>query len=463
MKVLYVVPNWKLHETKHTSVSLYAPKSIPLEFMYVIPQLKNNIESKIIDANMLGLSFDELKQEISIWNPDVIIFNTTLNYILWRCPPVELEIPKKLSEVCRELNAVTIAIGPHSVVDSKEVINELQVDYLIIGEPEKPLVKFLNSELNDKAIAGLYSRNINNGISPENDITGLAIPDFDAVDITKYESHVWSNATKEKLENDNIKGTILEFSRGCVYHCPYCFRNGFREAYRVKTVTQIEQEILAVKKRGIGYIYFIDEIFNINNSELAGLLNILEREEMLFGVQARPDIMTYEMIDRFKKAGCLYIEYGVESLSEDVLQAIHKNLDVEHVKKIIIYSYQVFGKENVEIGWINFFTKDIMNVLGLTGNGKWISKVVRPYPNSLIGDKIFDLYNIQNNKWNFLLRYLWWSQIENYSKFYNDGISEDENIKNGILYGAMEESREESYELINSYIYKLRNNKVASC
>lgn len=463
MKVLYVVPNWKKHETKHTSVSLYAPKSIPLEYMYVKQLLNKDIESKIIDANSLELEWDKLHEEIKEYSPDVIIFNTTLNYILWRCPPVELEIPKKLMNLCENINATTIAIGPHAVVDPDEVYEELGVDYMIVGEPELALAQFLNSNLKDLTVKGLYGKEVNNGVANEVDMRLLPTPDFDLVDISRYEPHVWSSPTTKMMAEKNIKGTILEYSRGCIYHCPYCFRKGFREKFRVKPIEIIEKEILEVKKRGIRYIYFIDEIFNIDSDDWRKLLAILKRENMYFGCQARPDIMTYEQIDLLKESGCIYIEYGVESLSEEVLKAIKKNLNLDHVKKVIVYSYQVFGKENVEPGWINFYTKDIKTILGLKEEGKWLLKVVRPYPNSFIGDKICEMYNVTNKKWNFVLRYLWWSQIENYESYFRKNSSLDPEIKNTILFGEFNESKELSYKLIEDYVEKIFSQKRKGC
>lgn len=153
--------------------------------LYVKSMLKEEIELEIIDANLEKLEFDTLRERIKDSKADVMIFNTTINYILWRCPPVDFEIPLMLMDCCKDLNITTIAIGPHTSVVPKEVYHKLGVDYLINGEPEIALADFLNSDLKD-----------------------------------------------------------------------------FRITFRKKTVSQMEEEILAVKNAGIGYIYFIDEIFN---------------------------------------------------------------------------------------------------------------------------------------------------------------------------------------------------------
>lgn len=167
--------------------------------------------------------------------------------------------------------------------------------------------------------------------------------------------------------------------------------------------------------------------------------------------------MSYEMIDTLKDSGCVYIEYGVESFSEEVLYAIGKNLDKNKLLRILAYSYHVFEKENVELGMINFYIDDIKKILNLNDIGKWNAKVLRPYPNSLIGNSLYRMYNVTNNKWEFLLRYIWWSQIENYENFFN--IESDIATKDVILNGDFKLSQEKSYNLLELYITEIRRMK----
>lgn len=70
-----------------------------------------------------------------------------------------------------------------------------------------------------------------------------------------------------------------------------------------------------------------------------------EKRGVTYGCQARPDIMTYEMIDLMKESGCVYIEYGVESFAPEVLKAINKSVDKQRLLRILAYSYQQFGKK----------------------------------------------------------------------------------------------------------------------
>ncbi len=452
MKVLFVVPNWKYHQLKYTSATIFTPKSIPLEFLYVKKMLNSEIQSKILDANVLDLSTNYTIEEIKQWNPNIVVFSTAINYLQWRCPPIDLDIPRNLAQECKKMGITTIAVGPHGTTTPEEIINEVGTDYLILGEPEISLTRFINSKLEDNKIPGVYSHKFNNGPAMEISMCDLPIPDYDAIDQKLYECHTWSNNVNSYLKKNNFKGAIIEFSRGCMFNCPFCLRFEFRKNYRKKSIDQMRKEVKILKDMGIKYLFFIDEIFNIESDDLSCLLDTLAEEELLFGCQARPDYMTYELITKFKKSGCIYIEYGIESFSEEVLKKINKNIDINMVKKVLLYTYQIIGKENTMLGLINFYTNDIKKILGLKDeNTKWVSKVVRPYPGSLIGEKLLELYNIKEAKWDFILRYTWWEQIENFSNYFKDGIAQDPNIKQKILFDSMEKSKEISYRYMRSY------------
>jgi B12-binding domain/radical SAM domain protein of rhizo-twelve system len=63
---------------------------------------------------------------------------------------------------------------------------------------------------------------------------------------------------------------------------------------------------------GIGYVYFIDEIF----LPWRQLLEALKERPVNFGVQTRIDLWSREMLDVLGAAGCVSIEAGVESLTQ---------------------------------------------------------------------------------------------------------------------------------------------------
>ena len=58
-----------------------------------------------------------------------------------------------------------------------------------------------------------------------------------------------------------VPGAEMETSRGCPYHCTFCAKENFRDRYRRRPLATILDELDALIAAGVGYVYFIDEIF----------------------------------------------------------------------------------------------------------------------------------------------------------------------------------------------------------
>jgi B12-binding domain/radical SAM domain protein of rhizo-twelve system len=71
-------------------------------------------------------------------------------------------------------------------------------------------------------------------------------------------------------------------------------------------------EVDGLIAQGVRYIYFIDEIF----LPQPALLESLRERDVQFGVQTRIDLWKPEMLDLLGEAGCVSVEAGIESLTE---------------------------------------------------------------------------------------------------------------------------------------------------
>jgi radical SAM superfamily enzyme YgiQ (UPF0313 family) len=166
-----------------------------------------------------------------------------------------------------------------------------------------------------------------------------------------------------------------------------------------------------LQETGVTYFYFIDEIFNIPGSHTKELLAALQKQNITFGCQCRPDIMTNEFLDLMVGAGCIHIEYGLESLNQDDLDAIGKNTSLEQSLKII-------EKTSMLVPYTALFmlTFDTMTLAHKKGPPKKFSfkkcelSPARPYPTT----ELFK--NLQANlgitipeelQWEFIQKYVW--------------------------------------------------------
>ena len=115
-------------------------------------------------------------------------------------------------------------------------------------------------------------------------------------------------------------GAEVEASRGCPYSCSFCAKLDYRDKYRKRDLAIVLEEIDALQRQGARYIYFIDEIFLPQRP----LLEALVGRGLSFGIQTRIDLWKPDMLDLLGEAGCVSIEAGVESLTEEGRASLDK-------------------------------------------------------------------------------------------------------------------------------------------
>jgi B12-binding domain/radical SAM domain protein of rhizo-twelve system len=176
----------------------------------------------------------------------------------------------------------------------------------------------------------------------------------------------------------------METSRGCPYHCTFCAKDNFRNAYRRRKLSTLLEELDAFIDAGIEYVYFIDEIF-LPNKEL---LEALVERKLRFGVQTRIDLWLKPMLDLLGRAGCVSIEAGVESISEVGRNLLDKRsrLSTEEISDRLIHAKQIVPF--VQANLLDAQVDDPAAVDAwrehLIGHGVWANKPVPlfPYPGS---------------------------------------------------------------------------------
>jgi B12-binding domain/radical SAM domain protein of rhizo-twelve system len=217
----------------------------------------------------------------------------------------------------RELSRLLVAVGPHGSTTPRAALKKLAVDVVIMGECEDTLVGLAAGERDH--LPGVCYREdgdirVNGGPVAARfvDQPPLTWPD-EMVARHRHHHH--------RFDADPAgPGAEVESSRGCPYSCTFCAKENFRDRYRRRSAEVVLEEIAGLRRQGVEYVYFIDEIFLPNKPLLDGLVGCGLR----FGVQTRIDLWKPEMIELLGKAGCVSVEAGVESLSHDGREALAK-------------------------------------------------------------------------------------------------------------------------------------------
>jgi B12-binding domain/radical SAM domain protein of rhizo-twelve system len=149
-------------------------------------------------------------------------------------------------------------------------------------------------------------------------------------------------------------------------------------------VEVVARELDGLVAAGAEYIYFIDEIF----LPYRAILETIEERGIKFGIQTRIDLWNHEMIDLLGKAGCVSIEAGVESITEDGRDLLAKKckLSTDEISERLLYAKRVVPF--VQANLLDCKSDDPADVESwrehLQAHGVWANKPVPlfPYPGS---------------------------------------------------------------------------------
>ena len=314
-RVALINPNW------HFEGSIYfgcRSPHLPLELGIAEHSLRQaGHATLLLDAHMFDLSIADIASELRSFGPDMIVVTTAPTYLFWRCAPPELRVPRELTLGLRDLAPVLVAVGPHGSTTPRAALRKLAVDIVVMGECEQAILRLANGERDFP------------GLCFEDAGTIRALGGPQAVSFSDQPVLSWPDEMVRRHHHHHHRfeaapvgpGAEVEASRGCPYSCTFCAKENFRNHYRKRPPAVILDEIDGLRRQGVEYVYFIDEIFLPNAELLQGLVG----RNLKFGVQTRIDLWKPDMLALLGRAGCVSIEAGIESLTPEGRAALAKN------------------------------------------------------------------------------------------------------------------------------------------
>jgi B12-binding domain/radical SAM domain protein of rhizo-twelve system len=307
VKVALVNPPWSFEGSIYFGCR---EPHLPLEYGYARALLeRDGHDALIVDGQLDRLSLDDMRACLAAYVPDVTVITTAPSYLFWRCAPPELRVPRETLEALDGVTRKTVVIGPHASTTPHATLKKLRCDAAIMGEAEEILPRLVAADdwtaVPSVACFDGHEVTMNGGLHACNMET---LPPLrwagEAIARHAHHHHRFDSTPSGP-------GAEMETSRGCPYHCTFCAKDNFRNAYRRRPLATILAELDALLAQGVEYVYFIDEIF-LPNKEL---LEELVDRPLVFGVQTRIDLWSEPMLDLLGLAGCVSIEAGVESIS----------------------------------------------------------------------------------------------------------------------------------------------------
>jgi anaerobic magnesium-protoporphyrin IX monomethyl ester cyclase len=299
--------------------------------------LANDIQSQIIDLNWQ--SPDELF-EIAKSAENPIIGVTAQPHSVLKA----LDIIRQLKE-CNK-NSVIVVGGNFFTKTHRDVLTRYkEIDVVVRDEGEitfYELVNAIQTKISFENIEGITYR-VNDTIvenktrKAESDIEKFAL----RYDTLKLSDRFKKGILMRNYEKENYRSFPVFIGRGCSRRCVFCEYNQFR--YRVRKIPAILQEIDYLKENfNADYFAFADPSFCERKGFVKEFCEALIEKypNIKWSCEARADTPV-DILKLMAEAGCINIDFGLESGSEKVLKAINKDIDLFKTKEFVKACYSL--------------------------------------------------------------------------------------------------------------------------
>ncbi len=264
---------------------------------------------------------------------------------------------KTLELIRKYRDNVKVAFSGPVPTETPEIFIQDENTFVVRGEPEitlKELVQCIDKGQKPEGIESVSYKDgdkfvHNNYRKVFDDLDSLPFPARDLID--KYKYHFYN----PKLGIRPF--TVVLASRGCSYHCTYCVPCSLSFAreldykttlnkkppVRQRSAKNVLEEIRMLKNEGYRSIGFIDDQFIWNEDRVLEICEGIKEIGIEFGILARADRLSEPIVKALKEANCKYLDIGVESFNQKILDDIKKDLDVN----TIFYAIDLLKKYNI--------------------------------------------------------------------------------------------------------------------
>ncbi|MBU4360497.1 B12-binding domain-containing radical SAM protein [Patescibacteria group bacterium] len=347
MKILFINP------PLHNFLGGCHSETTPLGLMYLAAVLeKNNYSVKILDAERLLLSWEDLKQKIINEKPDLIgIGGTSLSL------PALCETAKIIRRVLP--NIKIIAGGRGVTYEPERVLKENPaINLVVMHEAEKTILEIMqhfNPEYSGKNLSdikGIAFRENNPAFAKATADKQIIInqkqeyiEELDTIPFPAYHllepsfSHYSGMHRGTQLFQMKMPNAVIMASRGCPHRCIFCSGGQVKNRRRdpKKIVNEVEFCYKQIHAKSIQF--YDDEFVGTSPAQNQWIQEICDEiikrklTHLSYLVQGRcSKFIDLPTLKKMKQAGFKWIWWGVESGSQKVLDLMKKDTTVQDIK-----------------------------------------------------------------------------------------------------------------------------------
>ncbi|MFH2136961.1 MAG: radical SAM protein [Candidatus Omnitrophota bacterium] len=329
MRIALVFPNYghKVFSENLKFVDEEFCLAPPIILAYIAAILeRHGHEVMLLDIRALALTKEEALKKIREFNPEMLGFRAETYHFY-----DALALIKYLKA---NLKIPVFTGGVNMTLYPRETIEHEEIDYGIIGEAIESLPKMIRALGRREQLKGIP------GVVYKSKTGGIIInpASNELADFNEYPfpaRHLLPNEKYYSFISQRKNFTLMLKSTGCPFKCSFC---AIPNAYRFRSPQSVIKEIeVCYNDFNIREIDFFDAVFFMPRESVRELFSLLKERklDLEWSCRSRVDIVDEVILKEAAEAGCRQIYFGIESVDQNVLNSINKNVSPDMVKRTI--------------------------------------------------------------------------------------------------------------------------------
>ncbi len=230
-------------------------------------------------------------------------------------------------------DTTVFAGGPEAFAHAEDFIQR-GLSFIILGEGEESVCTAVEQILHGKQVsgAGIYTGD-----------SDRLIPAYPS-DLSALNSVLLTHT----VSVDDYQGVLWEMTRGCPYHCAFCFESRGNRQVRSYPMDRITQELELLIEHHVEHIFVLDPTFNLNRERTIAILDLLRNrvpQDMHFTFEVRAELLDEQIAYLFSTFHSS-LQIGLQSSKPSVLMGISRSFQADRFSQKIALLNQygvVFG------------------------------------------------------------------------------------------------------------------------
>lgn len=313
-------------------------------------------DTDYIDCVNHGISLQKLLQRLKddevsvciVWSVNLSLDN-------------DIAIFRNILNTCPHANILALGPAPTYYAD-RFLIDERVI--IVRGEPEITVLEYLKHKSDASSWRDILGISyLQDGIRHNNGMRPL-MKNLD--DLPLPARHFVKDINYRNAKLKVTPYTTMVTSRNCPFHCIYCVPSSLTFAREIenrkffgkkppisfRSVEKVDEELRHLHDMGYKAIGFMDDNFIWNEQRTESICKSLKKYNFAWGCQARVDAITENIARMLSESGCHYVDLGIESFDEKVLEYVKKGITTDQIYEAVrlLKKYKVYVKVNLLIG-----------------------------------------------------------------------------------------------------------------